>query len=144
MARTKTQVEVILFRKVKGKLEFLLMKRIASKGGFWQPVTGGLEEGETIKEAALREIKEETGVKKVKRLIESVHYFKFDNHPKLEDEYVFGAEISQKEKIVFDKNIYTEHDDQRWCAYEDAMKLLKWSGNKEGLRKLNDILAKEK
>src|SRR5690606_12172799 len=42
-------------------LQVLLLER-ADKAGFWQSVTGSLEEGETPREAAIREVCEETGL----------------------------------------------------------------------------------
>lgn len=42
-------------------LEVLLMERVAP-AGFWQSVTGSLEEGESWVETALREVDEETGL----------------------------------------------------------------------------------
>ncbi len=62
MAREPIQVEAIVFRWVNKKIEYLMLKRIPEKGGFWQPVTGGMETGETMKDALLRELKEETKV----------------------------------------------------------------------------------
>ena len=42
------QVEVIVFKIVDGKPIFLLMKRQPERGGFWQPVTGGVEADEGV------------------------------------------------------------------------------------------------
>lgn len=42
-------------------LQVLLLER-ADKSGYWQSVTGSLEEGETPCEAAIREVREETGL----------------------------------------------------------------------------------
>lgn len=42
-------------------LQVLIMER-ADKAGFWQSVTGSLEDDETPYEAAIREVKEETGL----------------------------------------------------------------------------------
>lgn len=42
-------------------LQVLLLER-ADKPGFWQSVTGSLEPGETLSEAAVREVHEETGL----------------------------------------------------------------------------------
>lgn len=43
------------------ELEILLLER-AGHPGFWQSVTGSLEEGETTLAAACREVREETGI----------------------------------------------------------------------------------
>lgn len=45
-----------------GEGKVLLLER-ADRVGFWQSVTGSLEEGETPFQAALRELAEETGIK---------------------------------------------------------------------------------
>ena len=42
--------------------QFLLFKVNESRGGFWQNITGSVEKGESFKEAAIREIHEETGL----------------------------------------------------------------------------------
>lgn len=42
-------------------LQVLIMER-ADKAGFWQSVTGSIEAGETPYQAAIREVKEETGL----------------------------------------------------------------------------------
>ncbi|ESQ15444.1 MAG TPA: dihydroneopterin triphosphate diphosphatase [Chromatiaceae bacterium] len=49
--------------------EFLLMNRIRP-AGFWQSVTGSLRPGESARSAALRELKEETGLLGAARLVD--------------------------------------------------------------------------
>jgi len=140
MVRQPIQVEIIIFRLIKGSYEYLLLKRIEARGGFWQPVTGGLEEGENINDAVIRELKEETGITKIKRIIDKVYEFTLKDKLPIK-EYVFGVEIKNT-PIKLDKNIYDEHEDYKWCSYSEAMKLLKWPGNKKGLTKLYKILGK--
>src|SRR5262245_46006007 len=41
--------------------EYLLLRRTAARGGFWQGVTGGVEGRESLAQAAHREVLEETG-----------------------------------------------------------------------------------
>jgi len=65
--RLSIQVEAIIFKRTDGENQYLILKTIPERGGFWQPIAGGLEEGETKKEALKREIKEETGIRTVSR-----------------------------------------------------------------------------
>jgi dATP pyrophosphohydrolase len=132
--RLPIQVEAIIFRRNGNKIEYLLLKRIPERNGFWQPVTGGVEEGETRKEALHREIREETGVKNVITVIEGLHYFEFSD-PNLNQEYVYGVEVSPSEEIVLDGK---EHSEYRWSSFEEALQLLNWKENKEALRRLNE------
>jgi 8-oxo-dGTP pyrophosphatase MutT (NUDIX family) len=134
--RLPVQVEAIVFRK-NDKIEYLLLKRLPEKNGFWQPITGGLEEGETQMEALSREIEEETGIKNLLRVIEGLYYFEFFD-PNLNKEYVYGVEVSAEEKVVLDGK---EHSEYRWCSIQNALQLLHWKENKEALTKLNRILV---
>lgn len=138
--RLPIQVQGILFRKINGEVQYLLLKRIPDREGFWQPVTGGLEEGETRAEALEREVLEETGIKNPVRIIEDVYYFELSTtlHEK---EYVYGVEVLPSEEIEIDDR---EHSEHRWCGFEEALKLLRWKENKEALRKLNEILSVRK
>ena len=54
-------VQVVVFRSAPAALEFLVLKRRAERGGFWQTVSGGIEDGEAPVDAAAREVREETG-----------------------------------------------------------------------------------
>ncbi len=134
--RLPIQVEAIIFRKRGKEIEYLLLKRLPERNGFWQPVTGGLEEGETRTQALHREVYEETGVEDVIGIIDSLYYFEFsDPHPN--QEYVYGVEISPSKDIVLDGE---EHSEYRWCSFQEALRLLHWKENKEALRRLNTIL----
>lgn len=135
----ENQIEAIIFRKKNGKIEYLLLKRIQKRGGFWQPVTGGVERGEKYKDAVIREIREETGINKINDIIEGIHHFKLEENGI--DEFVFGVEVDYNTQVALDKNIYPEHDEFRWCNFEEALNLLKWPGNKESLKKLNERLV---
>ena len=146
--RLPIQVEAILFRNNEGEIEFLILKRKKERGGFWQPITGGLEDDETLIEALRREIKEETGITNYERIIENVHYFEFSDSSLVESyktdifsEYVFGIEVSSNEELVLDEK---EHCEYRWCSFIEALKLLKWKENKEALKKLKELLSKQR
>jgi 8-oxo-dGTP pyrophosphatase MutT (NUDIX family) len=134
--RLPIQVEAIIFRRNNDTIEYLLLKRLPDRNRFWQPVTGGLEEGETRTEALRREIQEETGIKNLIKVIEGLYFFEFSD-PKLNQEYVYGVEVSSTEKVLLDGK---EHSEYRWCGIKEALQLLSWKENKEALEKLNTIL----
>ena len=136
--RLPIQIEAIIFRRNGNLIEYLLLKRLPHRNGFWQPVTGGLEEGETRTEALHREIREETGIKNLVRVIEDLYCFEFSD-PNLNKEHVYGVEVSATEKVVLDGK---EHSEYRWCGIQEALQLLHWKENKEALEKLNTILGK--
>lgn len=52
--RLPTSVLVYCYRRTAGDVEYLLLRRTAKYGGFWQGVTGAIEEGETLEQAAAR------------------------------------------------------------------------------------------
>jgi hypothetical protein len=56
-------------------------------------------------------------------------------------EYAFGVEVSSEEKVVLDGK---EHSEFKWCSFQEALGLMKWKGNKEALKKLNQILSMQK
>ena len=60
----KIPIQALIFpvRSTEKGWEYLMLKRVLERGGFWQGVTGGLELNETIPEAAKRELLEETGL----------------------------------------------------------------------------------
>jgi 8-oxo-dGTP pyrophosphatase MutT (NUDIX family) len=134
--RLPIQVEAIIFRRNSDTIEYLLLKRLPDRNRFWQPVTGGLEEGETRTEALRREIQEETGIKNLIKVIEGLYFFEFSD-PKLNQEYVYGVEVSSTEKVLLDGK---EHSEYRWCGIKEALQLLSWKENREALEKLNTIL----
>ncbi len=144
--RLPIQVQIIVFRKVNNSYEFLLLKRIPEKGGFWQAITGGLEDGESIERAIMREIKEESQITEIKRLIKKVDFHQFESQTHKEpkgiwlSEFVFGAEVDKNTEVNISNNIYKEHTEFKWCTFEEALELLKWDSNKESLEKLNNIL----
>jgi 8-oxo-dGTP pyrophosphatase MutT (NUDIX family) len=149
--RLPIEIEAVLFKRTGGKIQYLILKTVPKRGEFWQPITGGLEEGETKVEALKREIKEETGMENIIKIIEDVHYYEPVDLSLIEylnkhgcsckhlKEYAFGVEVSSEEEVVLDGK---EHSEFKWCSFQEALRLMKWKGNRDALKKLNEIVTK--
>ena len=144
------QVECIVFRK-KASYEFLLLRRIPKKGGFWQPVCGGMEDADaSILDACYRELFEEAKISKkdIIRVINEFYTFEISKHylsgkiiPHVK-EHVYGFEIAPQTSISIENNACIEHDKFVWVSFDKAIKLLKWDNNKEALSALWVLLNK--
>lgn len=135
--KTNTQVELIVYRETHER-EFLLLHRVASKGGFWQPVTGGAHVGEGIEQTLRREALEELGLV-VTKVVPTGFSFKFSDHGKDYVEHVYGTRVEVDTPI----RLSPEHDDSRWLGYQEARALLKWETNKQGLDALVKVLDED-
>jgi dATP pyrophosphohydrolase len=152
------RIEAILYKRTDGKIQYLILKRQPPKsrpeiGQFWQPITGGLEGGETKKEALKREIKEETGIENLLKIIENVHYYEPVDLPLMEhlrrhgyecqhlEAYAFGVEVSSDEEVTLGE----EHSEYRWVSFQEALTLIRgiWYEHEESLRKLMRLLENE-
>jgi 8-oxo-dGTP pyrophosphatase MutT (NUDIX family) len=131
--RTNKQVEGIIFKiDPEGNILFLLMKRVLQKGGFWQPLTGGVRVGENLEQALRREVEEETSIATVDRIIDLEYGFNFTDHGQSYDEFIFGVQVPNDAQV----SLSSEHEEYRWSTREEAISLLKWDGNIEGLKRL--------
>ncbi|MDA3856054.1 MAG: NUDIX domain-containing protein [Candidatus Woesearchaeota archaeon] len=149
MSNKRIQLEAIVYRKKKDEYEFLLLKRIPSKGHFWQPICGKMEDSDkNVLDGCYREIKEETSIdkKNIIRVIDNVHYFEMNRHyltrevmPTIK-EYVLAFEVDTNTVINIENNIYPEHEEYKWVTLEEALDLLKWENNKEAFSKLFENL----
>ncbi len=144
--RRPVTVLVYPVRRVGADWEYLLLHRVAGRGGFWQGVTGCIEEGEDLHEAARRELIEETRL--VPSLIEGIDYsYSFPVEDKWRylypagvekiTEYVFIAHVDGRREPEIDP---VEHDGWKWCRFSDALELLNWPGNIEALKRCNSVV----
>lgn len=120
-------VEVHVFRETEAGIEFLLLKRSENEiyAGLWQMVSGKIEEGEKAYEAALREIKEETGLVPEKLWVApNVNHFYSHEHDFISVLPVFAAKISSATDVI----LCDEHCEYKWVKPEEAKKLLTWEG----------------
>ena len=133
-------IMVFLYKWENGELRFLLLKRNSTLGGYWQPVTGFIEEPETNREAALRELGEETGIVDYERITDPKHFFLIDMHGIQCSVYVLAVEVSDPPTI----KISYEHTEHQWLSYQNARNVLYWENNVETLDKLHTLLMAKK
>jgi 8-oxo-dGTP pyrophosphatase MutT (NUDIX family) len=143
--RQPVQVLIYPVKTVGSQWEVLLLRRTASRGGFWQGVTGGVEDGETLVEAARRELYEETGL--VPLSLEQIDYsYSFPVEEEWRDLYAAGVE--EIVEYVFlawvdgqqEPTITWEHDQGQWCSFHQALGLLAWPGNIEALKRCERLM----
>jgi len=134
---------------VDGHWKYLLLQRVPiprlALGRFWQGVTGGVEEGETLVQAARRELREETGL--IPSQLEQIDYsYSFP----MQDEwrplyppgtqeivhYVFIALIAEERGPTLSQ----EHERWRWCSRDEAVRLLTYSEDIEALKRCDRLL----
>ena len=124
----------------------LLMER-SDKKAFWQSVTGSLEENETPRETAAREVFEETGINTNQYTLEDWHlshvyeiyaHWRFRYAPDIthNTEHIFGLILPSIIPIQLSEH---EHVRYLWVDWRDAMdKVFSWT-NVEAIKKLAEI-----
>ncbi len=130
-------------------LEVLLLER-ADWPGFWQSVTGSIEhEGESLRETAVREVREETGIDATRyRLADWKLQNRFEIFMQLRSRYapgithnlehVFGLTVPERLEISL---AAAEHTACQWLPWrEAAAKCLSWS-NRDAILLLSEKLA---
>lgn len=122
--------------------QVLLLQR-QDNSDFWQSVTGSLEAGETRRQAAERELAEETGIvlDKSVQLIETGRRVRFEIYPRWRHryrpgvthnwEYEFYLALPAPQEVVL-----TEHLAQRWLPFAKAKEQASSWTNKLAIERL--------
>ena len=140
----KTPVSALVLIHTKD-LQVLIMER-ADKAGYWQSVTGSLEQGETPIQAAIREVQEETGLNatqydlqdwQVSNIYEIYPHWRHRYAPDVthNTEHLFGLELPSPLPI---KLAPDEHLRYEWVDWrEAATRVFSWT-NVDALSKLGE------
>ena len=116
--------------------EILLLKVENEKVSFWQPITGGIESGESPEEACLREIKEETGLLLACPNLTSLGDLtvKIDENLSIHKN-LFRVLTEQKEIQISD-----EHVGAQWVALDKVSSQLYWPSNQATFEMISEKL----
>jgi 8-oxo-dGTP pyrophosphatase MutT (NUDIX family) len=141
--RLPIQVVIYVARKNGNTFEYLVLHRLPGKQEFWQGVSGGVEQGETIEEAARRELLEEIGLSSelhnigysysfpVAEMWKSLYEW-FTAHPE-DPTIVVHNFVTVVGAQFVPKLDGQEHDTFKWCSFDEAIALLFWEGDKKAL-----------
>lgn len=136
----------VIFKREKNRIFYLILHYPSAshraKKDYWDFPKGHIEKGEKPKDAAKREVEEETGLKDIKFVNgfeETMKYF-FNWQGKRVLKFVtfFLAKANEKNvKISF------EHIGFEWLPFEEALKRLTFNNARELLKKANSFLEKD-
>ena len=121
----------------------VLLLRRRQPFDFWQSVTGTLAEDETHAEAALRELREETGLDDPDRLVFTGTSRRFEIDPRWRHRYAPGIceneEFEWRYRLPAARDVslsMAEHSEYRWLPLRQAVEAV-WSWtNREALESL--------
>ncbi len=106
--------------------------RVDTPGENWQMPQGGIDKGETPREAALRELEEEVGTNQAEIIAESADWHAYDIPPALSDRIWKGKYrgqtqrwflmrfLGKDEDIVLDRHV-REFSDWRWTPIDQLV-----------------------
>jgi dATP pyrophosphohydrolase len=115
--------------------ELLHLRRAAGDfmGGSWQSVYGRIEEGETAWQAAIRELREETGLAPLEFYqLDTVNMFYLAADDAIWLCPSFCAVVAADAQVVLNE----EHDAHRWLPRSEFLQHIMWPGERRALDEL--------
>ncbi len=125
------KIIAVIYKKEADSTKFLLLKRPKENTGIWNFVTGKARKDEKLLDTALREVKEETGLKAEKIVdLDYSYEFSYRDKDKRFKEFAFVVKANTS-----NVTLSPEHIKYCWCSFNKAMKLIKHQTNKKALEK---------
>jgi len=126
---------VVVLRGAGTDCEVLLLRRSQTLVGTWCQVSGGIEDGETAWQAALRELAEETDLRPASLYSADTceQFYEADRDAILLSP-VFVAFVDEDAEVVLNE----EHSEYRWVSFEEAIEMVSFGGQRRVLRWIED------
>ncbi|MFH1395078.1 MAG: NUDIX hydrolase [Candidatus Omnitrophota bacterium] len=137
MAEKQFSAGGIVIKGEKSDLKILLIK---DRFGYWTWPKGHVEEGETREQAAIREIREETGLKKLEVVCEvgkQEYNFEHDGKTIFKTVHIFLIRFLGEEPLKIQTQ---EISDAKWYTPEQALETIQYKGSKEIFEKTYKII----
>jgi dATP pyrophosphohydrolase len=132
-------VSILVIRPAPSGHELLMALREPAKymGGTWQLISGALEANEAAWQAALREIREETGLapREFYRLSALTSFYRADNDS-LNTAPMFCAIVDEDAAVT----INDEHTAFEWVQLDEASSRLMWPGDRQALEEVRSVI----
>ena len=137
----QTVVQLNIYRDMDGRFEYLLLRRIDHEAQFWQVVTEPVASGSTIADALREAVAEQVGVRGFRHLSHETYSYEWYAGDERGRDIVFAAEVSPQAVIRLDEGRYNAY---AWLPAAEAVQRLKWNGNKQALRQLDEHLRSKR
>jgi 8-oxo-dGTP pyrophosphatase MutT (NUDIX family) len=130
----------IFKREPDGRLRFLLIR--SQRDGMWGFPKGHVDAGEQVGSAAIRELKEETGIGNFRRVgdFSATITYKVRRNTGTRDKSVtyYLAEVEPKTAVLLSE----EHHDYKWCVAQSALESIKFDNLRDALKSAVEFLEK--
>ena len=143
---SQTAAGVVLFRDDGGRRRYLLMRSALTRRPIWEFPKGGVEPGESDRQAAVRELWEESGIGREQISLRPDF--------REEERYVFTQGRGDERILIVKKVVYflactdeervtisREAEEYRWATYDEALRLIRFPGKRHVLEVAEAVLG---
>jgi 8-oxo-dGTP pyrophosphatase MutT (NUDIX family) len=132
-------VDVFVIRPLAQEWKVLVLQRAADTRcpGAWETIHGRIEPGEKPEHAALREVREESGLEAERLYSITVHPFYLHAQQTVQLAIVFAVFVAEPAAVTTG----SEHRAYEWLSVEDAIQRFVWPRERVSMREIVSLLA---